>query len=43
MISYLEDRLYSEAFEEGFNYAIEKMFGGKDDDSTSSLAAGAAG
>jgi len=29
MISYLEERLYSEAFEEGFNYAVEKMFARK--------------
>ena len=28
-MSYLEDRLYSEAFEEGFNYAVEKMFARK--------------
>lgn len=27
-MSYLEERLYSEAFEEGFDYAVEKMFGG---------------
>lgn len=43
MSSYIEEKLYSQAFEEGFNYAIEKMFGEKEDDSTSSLAAGAAG
>jgi len=28
-MSYLEERLYSEAFEEGFNYAVEKMFARK--------------
>ena len=44
-MSYIEEKLYSQAFENGVNYAIEKMFGGgkKDDDSTPSLAAGAAG
>lgn len=29
MISYLEEKLYSEAFEKGFNYAVEKMFARK--------------
>lgn len=28
-MSYLEERLYSEAFEEGFDYAVEKMFARK--------------
>ena len=28
-MSYIEERLYSEAFEEGFNYAVEKMFARK--------------
>lgn len=43
-MSYIEEKLYSRAFEDGINYAIEKMFGGgKDDDSLSLLAAGAAG
>jgi len=43
-MSYIEEKLYSEAFEDGMNYAIEKMFGGgKDDDSTSSQVLSAAG
>ena len=27
-MSYIEEKLYSQAFEDGVNYAIEKMFGG---------------
>ena len=43
-MSYIEEKLYSQAFENGVNYAIEKMFGGgKDDDSTSSQVLSAAG
>jgi len=43
-MSYIEEKLYSQAFEDGVNYAIEKMFGGgKDDDSTSSQVLSAAG
>jgi len=32
MISYLEDKLYSEAFNDGFEYAIEKLFAEEDDE-----------
>ena len=43
-MSYIEEKLYSQAFEDGVNYAIEKMFGGgKDDDSSSSQVLSAAG
>ena len=43
-MSYIEEKLYSEAFEDGMNYAMEKMFGGeKDDDSPSSQVLSAAG
>lgn len=28
MSSYIEEKLYSQAFKDGVNYAIEKMFGG---------------
>jgi len=43
-MSYIEEKLYSEAFEDGMNYAMEKMFGGgKDDDSSSSQVLSAAG
>lgn len=43
-MSYIEEKLYSRAFEDGVNYAIEKMFGGgKDDDSSSSPLLSAAG
>ena len=31
-LSYLEDRLYNEAFNDGFNYAIEKLFAEEDDE-----------